>query len=51
MIENSRMGNELRVQYQDRIRYLQGKIDVQQEEIAQLKELIRIMNYTKEYDC
>lgn len=42
---------DLNKQYQDRIEYLQNKISEQQDEISQLKTLIELLSYSKEYDC
>jgi peptidoglycan hydrolase CwlO-like protein len=42
---------DLKQQYQERITQLQEKITDQQKEILQLQEQIRLLSYTKEYDC
>jgi len=42
---------DLKQQYQSRITQLQEKITDQQKEILQLQEQIKLLSYTKEYDC
>ena len=42
---------ELKEQYQGRITELQQKITVQQKEILQLQEQIKLLTQEKYYDC
>lgn len=42
---------ELKDQYATRIDYLISKIEAQQNEIAQLNELISLLSAEKNYDC
>lgn len=47
----NKMVVDLKTQYEEKITGLQNKIEQQQKEIVQLQELIKLLTYTKEYDC
>ena len=42
---------DLKEQYRAQIKYLQDKIDSQEQEIAKLKTLISLLTIEREYDC
>jgi len=49
--ELNRFAFDLKQQYQDRITFLQKKIEDQQHEISRLQEQIEYMSKDKFYDC
>jgi cell division protein FtsL len=51
VIHTNKMIFDLKEQYQQNIKYLQSKIQEQEQEIEKLKTMITLLSIERDYDC